>query len=224
MPVPNVFKYVRHILTSHSDIDDCTREWSFPDNDFDFVHIRYLSGCIPDWYEFFRQAYRVTAPGGYLESYEGSPNVRSDDDTLPTDTAMAQWGPLFINGGKLIGRSFSVVDDGIQKKAMAAAGFVDIQDRLIKVPSGPWPADKRLKEIGVFSQHAVESDVEGFILFFTNVQQWSREQVQVYITHLLRELHSMKHHVYHYESVVWGRKPRADELRSETAIQSVPTA
>ncbi|KAL1892969.1 hypothetical protein Sste5346_006648 [Sporothrix stenoceras] len=136
-----------------SDIDDYTREWSFPDNDFDFVH-----------------AYRVTAPGGYLESYEGSPNVRSDDDTLPSGTAMAQWGPLFINGGKLIGRSFSVVDDDIQKKAMAAAGFVDIQDRLIKVPSGPWTADPRVREIGVFSQRAVESDIEGFILFFTNVQ------------------------------------------------------
>lgn len=135
---------------------------------------------------------------------------------------MAQWGPLFINGGKLIGRSFSVVDDGIQKKAMAAAGFVDIQDRLIKVPSGPWPADPRLKEIGVFSQHAVESDIEGFILFFTNVQQWSREQVQVYISHLRRELHSMKHHVYHYESVVWGRKPRADELPGEGAAATVP--
>ncbi|KAL1907564.1 hypothetical protein Sste5344_006577 [Sporothrix stenoceras] len=138
---------------SYCDIDDYTREWSFPDNDFDFVH-----------------AYRVTAPGGYLESYEGSPNVRSDDDTLPSGTAMAQWGPLFINGGKLIGRSFSVVDDDIQKKAMAAAGFVDIQDRLIKVPSGPWTADPRVREIGVFSQRAVESDIEGFILFFTNVQ------------------------------------------------------
>jgi hypothetical protein len=103
------------------------------------IHIRNLSGCIPDWYEFFRQAYCVTAPRGYLEGYEGFPNVRSEDDTLPADTAMAQWGPLFINGGKLIGRSFSVVNDGVQKKAMAAAGLVDIQNHLIKVPRGPWP-------------------------------------------------------------------------------------
>lgn len=92
------------------------------------------------------------------------------------------------------------------------------------MPSGPWPADPRLKEIGVFLQHDVDSDVESCILFFTNVQQWSREQVQMYITHLRPELHSMKHHVYHYESVVWGGKPRADELFGGAAALAPATA
>lgn len=78
------------LTSSHSDIDDCTREWSIPEDDYDYVHFRYLSSCIPDWYAFFCQAYRVTAPDCYLGSYEGPPNVRSDGDTLPADTSMAQ--------------------------------------------------------------------------------------------------------------------------------------
>ncbi|OAA58024.1 methyltransferase domain-containing protein [Niveomyces insectorum RCEF 264] len=189
------------------EIDDCTSDWTFAENEFDFVHIRYMGGCIPDWYGFFRQAYNVLAPGGYLESHEGSPNVYSDDGTLPPDSAIAQWGPLFVTGGKLLGRSFTVVDDGTQRKAMEAAGFVDVAEKLVKVPSGSWPADPRLKEIGLYAQHAVESDVEGFILFFTKVQQWSREQVEVYIAHLRKELRSLKHHVHYYQKLVWGRKP-----------------
>jgi len=66
-----------------------------------------------------------------------------------------------------------------------------------------------MKEIGQFSQTALLSDVEGFILFFTNVLGWTKEQVQVYIDHLRRELCSLKHHVYYKQKIVWGRKPEA---------------
>ncbi len=116
-----------------SEIEDCTREWTYNSDDFDFVHIRYLQGCILDWPAFFSEAFRVLKPGGWLESYEASPKVASDDDTMPPNSAIAQWGPLFINGGKALGRSFTIVDDGIQKKVMEEAGFVDVQEKMIKV-------------------------------------------------------------------------------------------
>ena len=192
-----------------SEIEDCTLEWTFAENEFDFVHIRYLVGCIPDWTELFKQAYKTLKPGGWLQSYESSPTVFSDDDTLPEHSAIAQWRPLFMEGGRKTGRSFSVVDDGLQNEAMEAAGFVDIQERWINVPSGGWPSDPKLKEIGQYSQMALLSDVEGFIVFFTLILGWSREQVQVYIAHLRRELKSLKHHVYYKQKVVWGRKPEA---------------
>ena len=86
-----------------------------------------------DWHALFKEAFRCTKPGGYFETYEASPHVYSDDDTLPENSATAQWGPLFINGGKAIGRSFTVVDDDIQRKAMKNAGFIDIQEKKIKV-------------------------------------------------------------------------------------------
>ena len=114
-------------------MEDCTDEWTYRADEFDLVHIRYMIGCIPDWSAFFKQAYRCVKPGGYLESYEASPYVHSDDDTLPPDSAVAQWTPLFVDGGKKMGRSFTVVDDGTQRRAMEEAGFVDIQEKLIKV-------------------------------------------------------------------------------------------
>ncbi|KAF7563705.1 hypothetical protein G7046_g392 [Stylonectria norvegica] len=189
------------------EIEDCSQEWTFEHNSFDFIHIRYLGGCIVDWAAFFKEAYKATRPGGYLESHEASPVVYSDDGTLPESSAIAQWGPLFIEGGEKIGRSFTIVDDGTQRKAMEDAGFVDIQEKLIKVPSGGWPADPKLKEIGEFAQFAVMSDVESFILFFTSILGWSREEVIVFIARLRRELNSLKHHVYYYQRIVYGRKP-----------------
>lgn len=189
------------------EIEDCTREWTFPENEFDYIHIRYLIGCITNWHQLFKEAYRCTKPGGFFETYEASPHVYSDDNTLPENSATAQWGPLFINGGKTIGRSFTVVDEDLQKKAMEEAGFVDIQETRIKCPTGGWSEDPKLKEIGQYSLLAVLSDIEGFILFMTTVQGWTREQVQIYIAHLRRELRAGKYHVYYWQKVVWGRKP-----------------
>lgn len=137
-------------VTAHSEIEDCTREWTFRESDFDFVHIRYLLGCIPDWEVFFKEAFKVLKPGGYLESYEASPRVYSDDGTLSDKDAIAQWGPLFIEGGKAIGRSFTIVDDGTQKEAMEKAGFVDIQEKLIKVSPSTSVICKYLTEVQRF--------------------------------------------------------------------------
>lgn len=97
------------------------------------MHIRYLIGSIADWGKLYKQAFAALKPGGYLESYEASPNVYTDDDSLPPKSATAQWGPLFIEGGKLIGRSFTIVDEKLQRKAMEEAGFVDIEERNVKV-------------------------------------------------------------------------------------------
>ncbi len=46
---------------------------------------------------------------------------------------VGQWGKLFVEGGRVINRSFRVVQDDLIKKAMVAAGFEDIQEHHIKV-------------------------------------------------------------------------------------------
>ncbi|SPO07360.1 related to methyltransferase [Cephalotrichum gorgonifer] len=179
------------------EIEDCTQAWTFPPNSFDFIHIRYLVGSIPDWTAFFKEAYSALEPGGYLESYETSARLYSDDDTIPPTSAMAQWTPLFIDGGRKIGRSFDVVETNTQNTAMKEAGFVDIQEKWIK------------KEIGTVAGWAVESDMEGFVMFVSSVQGWTKEEVQVYAAHLRRELRSKKQHVWYWQKIVWGRKPEA---------------
>lgn len=120
-------------LTFVSHIDDCTQEWTFSPDSLDYVHMRYLIGSIVDWRALFREAFRCCKPGGYIESLESAPWLESDDGTLTDETAMSQWGKLFVQGGLKIGRSFTLVDDDEQRKGMEAAGFVDIQQFNIKV-------------------------------------------------------------------------------------------
>jgi ubiquinone/menaquinone biosynthesis C-methylase UbiE len=118
---------------SNSQIDDCTQDWTFKENSADFVHVRWLVGSIPDWTALFKQAYRCLKPGAYLESHEASARVLSDDGSVHDDSALGQWGEIFIEGGRKIGRPFTVVEDDLQKKAMEAAGFIDVKVTTLKV-------------------------------------------------------------------------------------------
>lgn len=189
-------------------IDDCTQEWTFPVDSVDYVHMRWLVGSIVDWTALFKQAYNCLKPGGYIESYEAMPKMESDDGTVHEKSAMNQWGKFFAEGGRKIGRTFTVVNDGVQRKAMEEAGFVDIEEWNFKAPIGSWPQDARLKEIGTYAQATLEQDIEGYVLFLASVvQDWSKEELDVYIAQLRRELRSGKLHPYYKQKVVWGRKP-----------------
>ena len=116
-----------------SEIEDCTREWTFAADSIDYVHIRWLMGSIADWTALFEQAYKACKPGGWVESLEGSCYVESDHCDLPDTSALGQWSKFFVEGGKKLGRTFLVVEDDLQRKGMEAAGFVDIQETTFKV-------------------------------------------------------------------------------------------
>lgn len=46
---------------------------------------------------------------------------------------MAKWGRLFEKGGESLGQPFDIVEKNVQKDAMKAAGFINIQEKLYRV-------------------------------------------------------------------------------------------
>lgn len=95
--------------------------------------MRYLTGSIIDWNQLFVEAHKSLKSGGWVESLEASPYIQSDDGTVADDSALGQWGKLFVAGSKKLGRTFTMVDDGLQRSGMEAAGFVDIDEFNMKV-------------------------------------------------------------------------------------------
>ncbi|KAJ9134150.1 methyltransferase [Pleurostoma richardsiae] len=190
------------------EIEDCTQEWTFKDDSVDYVHLRYLYGSIPDWDALFREAYRVCKPGGWVESYEASARMECDDGTVGDKSAINEWGKFFIEGGRKLGRTFTIIDDDLQEKGIRTAGFTDIQKWDFKAPIGAWPKDPKLKEVGQYAQLALEQDYEGYVLFMANlVAGWTRQEVTVYCAQLRREIRSTKNHPFYRQRVVWARKP-----------------
>ena len=115
------------------EIDDATEPWTYAPNSFDYIHMRYLLGSVADWDALYGEVYKALRPGGWFEHYESSPYIESDDGTITDKTALGQWGHIFVEGGKKMGRTFTVVPDGLQKSGMEKAGFVDVQTWDFKV-------------------------------------------------------------------------------------------
>ena len=106
--------------------------------------MRMLTGCIQDWPALWREAYRCLKPGGWIQSYESQARIDSDDDTIPKGSAMAQWENLFVEGGKKMNRTFTMIDQGLQAPKIEEAGFVDIGVKNLKVGYRNAPALRNL--------------------------------------------------------------------------------
>ena len=191
------------------EIDDANEDhWTWRENTFDFVHSRGLFGSIVDWNAFYKKAFRVCKPGGYMEDYEWSTYMSSDDGTVVEGSPIDQWHKVFWEGGRKFGRTFKVVEDDVQEKGMREAGFVDIRVETFKAPLTPWPKDRKQKEIGLFSRTALEMDAEGYVLYiWGSVMGWSEQEIQVFLAHFRRQLRDPKVHPWLYHRVVYGRKP-----------------
>lgn len=89
---------------------------------------------MQNWAELFKKAYAALKPGGYIESFDFDANVSSDDGTVTDKTAISQWGYIFQEGVRKLGSraSFNPVMDGLQRKGLEEAGFVNITEKRYK--------------------------------------------------------------------------------------------
>ncbi|CCC11143.1 hypothetical protein SMACR_03857 [Sordaria macrospora] len=190
------------------ELEDCNREWAWPENTFDFVNLRTLIGVVDDWYALFRNAYRVAKPGSYVESYVPGSDILSDNGSVKEDSPYDQWCKVFREGGKKLGRTFAVYQEDLQRKCMEAAGFVDIQFKDIQVPAGVWHPEKGPAEIGLWWKISVEADLEGYINYLWNaVLGWTPDEAKVFARHMKRDMNDPDIHGYFMARVAWGRKP-----------------
>jgi hypothetical protein len=45
-------------LNCRFEVDDINKEWTYAENKFDFIHIRYMTGTVPNWKELLEKAQR----------------------------------------------------------------------------------------------------------------------------------------------------------------------
>ncbi|CEI63179.1 unnamed protein product [Fusarium venenatum] len=167
------------------EIEDANDSWTFNPDSFDFVHMRFMLGSITDWTATFSEAYTACVPGGWVESYEVSSTMESDDNSIPDGSAMQRWGEVFEEGGQRAGRSFSMIQEDVQRKSMEEAGFVNIHVVDLKAPFGGWHTEERLKQVGIYMQAALERDYEGYLLFLAcELLGWTEDRVRDLCTQL----------------------------------------
>ncbi|KNB17226.1 hypothetical protein FOXG_15331 [Fusarium oxysporum f. sp. lycopersici 4287] len=174
-------------LRLHSTVD-------FPTHSFDYIHMRWLVGSIADWKSLFKESYKCLKPGATSKA-------------MSHHHASKATTKFFVEGGRKIGRPFTIFEENIQREGMREAGFVNIEERDFKNPVGGWPKDPKQRSAGQYMQAAFEQDAQGTVLHMATALGWTEEEVTVFISHFRHEIRSPKIHSYFRQKVVWGRKP-----------------
>ncbi|KAK0702319.1 S-adenosyl-L-methionine-dependent methyltransferase [Lasiosphaeris hirsuta] len=189
-------------------IEDCLLEWTFPKNHFDFVHLRALYGCVPDWEALYAGVFDHVRPGGWFEHVEREVKIESDHVKIPNDHVFNEWANLFYTGGEKMGRSFAIAGEHWMKELMEKAGFEDIHERKIKMPMHGWPKDTNLRNAGFLAQLALDQSLDGLSTFLlTQVHGWDHEQAVVFTNKFRKESRKISNYGWIWTTVVNGRKP-----------------
>ncbi|KAK5657475.1 hypothetical protein OQA88_3047 [Cercophora sp. LCS_1] len=193
------------------ELDDASLDWTYADNSFDFIHIRYLLGSIPDWQKLYQQAFRCLKPGGWIEHTDSDVRIQADDGSLPKDNVFRTWEQFFRDAGDKIGRTFNVTENDKQVDWATEAGFdpATITLRKHKVPFGSWPAERKLKTIGVYNLTATVEGLEGYGLFVgTQVLGWDLAELHVLLAKMRSALLNSNYHVYNSGATLYAQKPQ----------------
>jgi len=76
------------------------------------------------------------------------------------------------------------------------------------MPCGTWPKDPKLKDIGRYQVVQFSDAIEPFSMaLLTRVLGWSKEECQVLVTKVKKELYNRDVHLYNNIHFVYGQKP-----------------
>jgi len=139
---------------------------------------------------------RHVSPGGYVEFQDIDLSIYSDDGTLHAQSDLYKWNRLLAQACNQLGVEHS---PGPKLKSwMEKAGFVNIVEQVYKLPWGPWPKDKKLKEIGAWNLRQALDGLEGFTLQpLCEVLGWSKGEVAVLLAQVRKDLKSPNIHGYY---------------------------
>ena len=131
-----------------------------------------------DWQRIICTAFTRLRPGGWLEMQEPECDIASDDAPIPSDNAFRQWFFDLTEASARADRPIDVIPH--LKQMFINAGFVDVHEKVLKIPINGWPRGRRLKKIGKMWQQCLLDGLPGFSYALFN--RWlgvSTDQIEV---------------------------------------------
>ncbi|OCK77679.1 S-adenosyl-L-methionine-dependent methyltransferase [Lepidopterella palustris CBS 459.81] len=187
------------------EVDDIENEWIYGSK-FDYIHCRYLAGALKDWPRLMQQAYKFTKPGGWVEFQDFDMIFYTANGEFTRGCALDRWTRGVIEGIQKFGLE---PEPGPKLEGWVKdAGFENVHHRLLPIPVGQWPKDKKLKEIGALDLVQFLDGLEGITLrVFTIARGWSAEEIQVFLADVRKDLKNPRLQAQHNFHVVYAQKP-----------------
>jgi hypothetical protein len=85
------------------------------------------------------------------------------------------------------------------KQWMQDAGFVDVEEHILKLPVGPWPRNPRLKEVGAFESVNMTEGIQGLtIMLLTRCLNMTAIEVELFLMEVRRDVRNRNIHSYYH--------------------------
>ena len=197
------------------EIDDANSSFTYPENHFDMIHIRGLTGCIKSWAGLYAQCHAALAPGGWLEhlefSVETSASRCSSAYSEQILTAFSQ--SVLHVGAHKTGMPFDVVDTMHATLSDPALGFTDVHAQTFIWPIGPWPKDPHLKDLGRWGERNWCDGIEGWVMaLYTRLLGWTYDEVKAFVRDFQAVIKDRRGRFWQEVRVVCARKPFVGEV------------
>jgi hypothetical protein len=146
--------------------------------DIDYIHYRSTIASWRSWKFMIRTAFERLSPGGWLELQEPECDIACDDAEIPPDNALKKWFAQLSEASIIAERPIHETPE--LKRMLEEAGFVDVQEKVYKIPLNGWPSIRELKEVGHMWQVILDSGFSGFsyALFHRHLKM-SKEEIEV---------------------------------------------
>ncbi|KAK1753020.1 methyltransferase domain-containing protein [Echria macrotheca] len=188
-------------------VDDAESDWGHGRGKFDYVHARHMCMAIKDWPKLLQQAYDALKPGGWIELQELRFVVSCDDGTMPPNYGFSQWLRYLIDGLSRFGVDLLGMEKNGQK--LLDAGFVNVEEKVWKIPIGTWAKQQKMKTIGAYNRAVISDALAGVSMApFTRGLGWRAEEVEVFAAKVRNSLSNSRIHSYYTFHAVYGQKPK----------------
>ncbi|KAE8362373.1 S-adenosyl-L-methionine-dependent methyltransferase [Aspergillus caelatus] len=187
------------------EVDDVENDWDYR-SEFDYIHARYFAGAIKDWPNLLRQTFKFTKPGGWVEFQDFEMQFYTTNGEFKTGCPLDKWCTESIEGLRSVGLEPSPGPK--LQQWFKDAGFTNVQQKVVPVPVGVWPKDKRLKTVGALNYHQFNDGLDGMSLrIFTAMKGWQPEELREFLADVRKDLRNPRLQAQHNFYVVYGQKP-----------------
>jgi len=174
------------------EIDDAEDEWVYS-KPFDYIHIRFVMTCFPNPKIVIEQAFKSCTPGGYLEMMDGVFPLHCHDDSLE-GTVLDSWAKGCYEAGVKMGRPWDNTPN--YKRWMEEVGFEDVKEKIMEIPTNPWPMGRRAKELGMWFNADLQEALSASRALFIKALEWAPEKIDPFLQEVKTDLMRREIHAY----------------------------
>ncbi|KAG9254733.1 methyltransferase [Emericellopsis atlantica] len=194
-------------------VDDIEHEagWTYPENHFDFIHMRHTLHSVQNRSELWERVYSHLKPGGWFELQEFEYAAACDDDSCPDPYPWRQFCDYLGEAMAKLGSDMNGILSA--EHEMRAAGLQKIHVKLSKCPVGPWAKKKKLQECGHILRDVVLMGLNGLARRpFRDGLHWTPAQIELHLVDVRKAITAehnglLVHHAYFPFRAIYGRKP-----------------